>query len=212
MASFDEDGDEIRNAIKCMALVIAEHISADGRVETYFGTAFFISEKLLLTAGHNVYGSPNLKITGPGIPHIKYATVGSRRITAPTIDCKVVATLYKNQDGPSHHDIAILHAGTYNANSYLKLSSHLPPLPSKVNVIGYPGTAAHNWLLCHEGIADIDISRKATDEMFPAHRITITSGPVATAGKTISYKLSTIRGMSGGCVLYNGNVVGIPCY
>jgi hypothetical protein len=197
-----------------MALLIIEHISpADNKVvNQYLGTAFFISPKLLLTAGHNVYGPSNVRInvriTIAGTPYINYAA--TQRHTVPTIDCKVVHTLYKNPDGPSHYDIAILDAGTYdNGSSYLKLSTELPAVSSKVNVLGYPGQAKQEWLLAHEGITDVEISRRAADEMFPPQRITITSGPVNTVGSTISYKLSTISGMSGGCVLHDGKAIGI---
>jgi hypothetical protein len=196
-----------------MALLIIDHLFPDGKVAaTYFATAFFISEKFLLTAGHNLSSSSNVKvkvrITLPGTPYYQQTSIGSPN-AVPTIDCRVVNTLYKNADVPSHHDIAILDAGTYNASSYIELSSDLPILPSKVNVIGYPGIASQIWLRSHEGIGDIESNRRTTEEMFPAQRMTISSGPVTAVGKTISYRLSTVHGMSGGCVLYNGYAVGI---
>jgi V8-like Glu-specific endopeptidase len=197
-----------------VALLIIEHISvADNKVvDHYLGTAFFISRKLLLTAGHNVHGPPNVKvkvrITIAGTPYINYAAV--QRNDVLTFDCKVVHTLYKNPDGPSHYDIAILDARGVNAISYLKLSTELPVVSSKVNVLGYPGQVKQEWLLCHESIKDVQISRGTADEMFPTQRMTITSGPVETVGPTISYKLSTIPGMSGGCVLHDGQAIGIP--
>jgi V8-like Glu-specific endopeptidase len=194
-----------------MALMIIDHTAADGRVTTHHGTAFFISEKLLLTAGHNIFASPNVKvklrITIPGTPYFQESGVGSRN-SGPTIDCKLVGTLYKNQNVPWHHDIAILDAGTYNASSYVRLSSELTSLPAKVNVIGFPGNVSWGWLRCHEGLADVPVNRRATDDMFPANRMTITSGQVESLGQTISYKLSTTPGMSGGCVLYNGYAIG----
>jgi hypothetical protein len=197
-----------------MALLIIEHISvADNKVvNQYLGTAFFISPKLLLTAGHNVYGPSNvrinIRIAIAGTPYINYTA--AQRHTVPTIDCKLVHTLYKNPDGPSHYDIAILDAGTYdNGSSYLKLSTELPAVSSKVNVLGYPGVAKPEWLGCHEGINDAEISRQAANEMFPPQRINVTNGPVMTVGPTITYKLSTISGMSGGCVLLDGKAIGI---
>lgn len=212
-ASFEEDKQKLQEAVNCMALVIIEHISDDGRITTWYGTAFFISPKLLLTAGHILSGPPNVKtnirITSPGTPYFNVAALRSGRNTVLMIDCKVVATLYKRPNGPSHEDIAILDAGTISAPSYLRLSLTLPSLLSKVNVLGYPGPAAQNWLLSHQGIDDAAAGRRATEELFPPQRITITSGPIETIGPTISYKLSTVPGMSGGCVLHEGKVVGI---
>jgi V8-like Glu-specific endopeptidase len=212
-ASFEEDSELIHEAANCMAFMIIEHTSADGNVvEQYLGSAFFISPTLLLTAGHNILGPPNVKVNvrigRPGAPYINYAAALHRKI--PTIVCKIVASLYKSQRSPSHHDIAILDAGTYdNGSSYLNLSPASPTPSSKVNVVGYPGSAKQEWLMCHDGITDAENGRRKTADMFPAQRMTITSGPVNTVSSTISYKLSTIPGMSGGCVLHEGKVIGI---
>lgn len=211
--SFEEDSELIHEAANCMALVIIEHTSADGKVVAqYLGSAFFISPTLLLTAGHNIREPPNVKVSvrigKPGTAYINYAAALHRLI--PTIVCKIVASLYKYPHSPSHEDIAILDTGTYeNGSSYLKLSPVLPSLSSKVNVVGYPGSVKQEWLMCHDGINDAEDGRRKTADMFPAQRMTITSGPVNQVTSTISYKLSTIPGMSGGCVLHDGKVIGI---
>lgn len=213
--SFDKYGKELEHAAKCTAFVIIDlpAASPNGQPARHFGTAFFISKKLLLTAGHNTLG-PNgvlshVRITYPGTPYIDYQGLSPTKPTIPTIDCKVVGTLYtgKNAD-PFSNDIAILDAGSHNAVFHLDLSANLPPPSSIVNVIGYPGVATQQWLGSHEGIGDVNASRTAAEILFPAQRLTITSGTVEKVGTTISYNLSTMPGMSGGCVLYNGTAVG----
>jgi hypothetical protein len=166
---------------------------------------------LLLTAGHNTLG-PNgvlshVQITYPGTPYIEYQ--GQTKATIPTIDCKVVGTLYTGKNADRFGtDIAILDAGSHNAVFHLDLSANLPPPSSNVNVIGYPGFAKPNWLASHEGIGDVNASRTAAEILFPPQRLTFTSGTVEKTGTTISYNLSTMPGMSGGCVLYKGAAVG----
>ena len=209
--SFDKHNKELEYATKCTAFVIIDlpAASPNGQPARQFGTAFFISKKLLLTAGHNTHGLSHVRITYPGTSHVDYQGLNPTKATIATIDCKVVGTLYtgKNAD-PSSHDIAILDAGSHNAVFHLDLSANLPPPSSNVNVIGYPGVATQQWLGSHEGIGDVDAGRTAAEILFPAQRLTITSGSVEKAGTTISYNLSTMPGMSGGCVLYNGTAVG----
>lgn len=151
----------------------------------------------------------HVRITYPGLPYINLATLQGRP-KIPTIDCEVVGSLYKRDHGPMSHDIALLHAGSYNAADFLKISPDLPVKGDKVNVIGYPGVVTQKWLLIHEGLVqNVESSRRATDTMFPAQRMTITSGFVESVGTMISYKLSTIPGMSGAPVLHNDDAVGI---
>jgi hypothetical protein len=207
--------DELEYAAKCTAFVIIElpATSPTGQPVRHFGTAYFISKKLLLTAGHNTLGPhgvlSQVRVTYPGTPYIDYQGLNPMKTTIPTIDCKVVGTLYTGKNGdPFSIDIAILDAGSHNAAFHLDLSANAPPPTSNVNVIGYPGVATQQWLGSHEGIADVNASRTAAEILFPPQRLTITSGIVEKTGTTISYNLSTMPGMSGGCVLYNGTAVG----
>lgn len=211
--TFDKDKAQLEQAAKCTVFVIIDHPSKSNEAGSrYYGTAFFISPKLLLTAGHNTVGShgplEQVRITYPGLPYINLTTLQGRpRIS--TIDCKVVGTLYTREHGSISNDIAILDAGSHNAADYLQISQNLPMAGAKVNIIGYPGAATEKWLLIHEGLEDVATARRATDKMFPAHRLTITSGSVESAGPMISYRLSTIPGLSGAPVLYNGVAIGI---
>ena len=207
--SFENDEIQLEQAAKSTVFVIIDHPSGS----RYYGTAFFISPKLLLTAGHNIVGSrgplDHVRITYPGLPYINVTTLqGQPRIS--TIDCKVLGTLYsRDHHGPMSKDIAVLDAGSHNACEYLKISQHLPTPGAKVNIIGYPGEVTEKWLMIHEGLQDASAARRATDTMFPAHRLTITSGSVESVGSMISYRVSTIPGLSGAPVLYNGAVIGI---
>ena len=108
-----------------------------------------------------------------------------------------------------NHDIAVLDAGSYNAGDYLQISQNLPTIGAKVNIMGHSGEVTEKWLVIHEGLQDAATARRATDKMFPAHRLTITSGSVESAGSMISYRLSTFPGLSGAPVLHNGAVIGI---
>lgn len=211
--TFAQDEAQLEQAAKCTVFVIIDHpLKSNKAGSRYYGTAFFISPKLLLTAGHNIVGShgplEQVRITYPGLPYINLKTLQGRP-TISTIDCKVVGTLYTREHGPMNNDLAVLDAGSHNAADFLQISQNLPMIGAKVNIIGYPGAATQKWLLIHEGLQDIEISRQATNKMFPAQRLTITSGSVESGGSMISYRLSTIPGMSGAPVIYNGVAIGI---
>src|SRR5208282_5862975 len=107
---FEDDKIAIIKAAKCTSLVLIEELQPDRRSKlTYFGTAFFVSENLLLTAGHVTVGVKGaisqILITQPGADKVQSWQVTQRKV--PTIICNVVGTIYK-PNGPFSTDIAIL--------------------------------------------------------------------------------------------------------
>jgi hypothetical protein len=209
---FDEDKAAIISAAKCTSLVLLEESHTDGTIRKFYGTAFFVSENLLLTAGHNTLGvhgvSSQIRITTPGLDLVQPWQVNQRKV--PTIICKIAGTIYR-RNGPSSNDIAILDSGTYRNSSYLSLSSAVPQIKSKVDVIGYPGYIKHEWIEAHVGVNDFDRGQKEAEKLLPKGRLTVTRGTLEHVGPTIPYKASTCPGMSGSCVLYKGAVVGSYC-
>src|SRR5579859_7656770 len=95
---FQKDTQELRFAAKCTAVMIVDVPSTTPGSwhRYYFGTAFFVYPKILLTAGHNTLGPQGplktVRITTPGLVHMSYNLLQSQRLT--TIECAVVGTLY----------------------------------------------------------------------------------------------------------------------
>jgi len=210
----DSDTTALINAAKCTALLCIDVSLPGGRIQRHFGTAFFIDEKHLITAGHNtsikeIKDHPKkIQITYPGLTYVNYTQLTKRKIS--TIDCTLVASFYSKQ-GPPEKDIALLHAGSYNSADYVQLSSDLPNVsgngPAQVDVIGYPGEHKSEWMQT-QNVADVDQSLGAVAILLPKRTLTVTHGSVKTVDKIIGYDLSTCPGMSGSCVLYNGKVIG----
>jgi len=213
-ATFEDEAKELLFAAKCTTFVIVElpATSPGGSRKRSFGTAFFVSPKLLLTAGHNVLGAQgplkSVKITTPGLVHVTWNMLSSNRLA--TIDCSVLGTLYSGKQGKDSYltDIAILHSGSYTAGEYLPISAEETAPGTGVSVIGYPGPAKEGWLGIHEGLQNVEASRLITDQMFPARRLTVSSGTIESTTGNIAYKLSTMPGMSGSPVLSHGTAIG----
>lgn len=190
-----------------------EEKQADGtRRVRQFGTAFFITEKHLLTAGHNVidrHGNVrHPKITYPGLNFIDIKRLREGRINM--LDCRVVDTLHK-KDGPYNKDIAILECPGHTAADRLSLSSELLHLGATVDIIGYPGAIKEEWMERHASLTDYIVSKRETEHLLPTRSLTVTRGKVqGYNGALIAYKISTCPGLSGGPMLHKGKVYGIP--
>lgn len=124
-----------------------------------------------------------------------------------TNDCTVVSSLYTH-NGLSERDIAILHAGSYNAAYYLQISADAIPENAIVDVLGYPGELKSEWMRT-QVVNDVDESLNAAAKLLPKRTLTVSRGTVQSIGSTVSYNLSTCPGMSGSCVLHRGKVIGI---
>jgi hypothetical protein len=163
----------------------------------------------LITAGHNTVGVngpiSRIAITYPGIDQVRPWHVSQREV--PTINCRVVATIYK-RNGPTSKDIAILDAGSFCAAKYIRLSSFIPPPEMPVCVIGYPGDIKRGWIEAQVGLDNLDEIHENATQLFPKGRLTVSCGEVVTVGSTIEYAVSTCPGMSGACVVSNGLVIG----
>jgi hypothetical protein len=175
----------------------------------FYGTAFFISKHLLLTAGHNtigVHGSIiDIRITAPGLAQVYCWQVARGNIR--TIKCKVLGTIYKH-DGDVSNDLAILDAGSYTATNYLSLSSTISPPNATVDVIGYPEDILHEWIRAHEGLHSFRIRQEEAERLFQKGGLTVTRGLTKVVGNTIRYNISSCPGMGGSCVLYKGSIIG----
>lgn len=194
---------------KCTACLLIEEGEVDGKVKRrYLGTAFFVSDHHLLTAGHNVVGVngpvTRICITTPGLERVQ---PWQRNQEASTIECRLLGTIYR-RNGLYTNDIAILDSCAYKAPHYLPLSSLIPPPNSIVDVIGYPNEIRHEWIKIQDGLRDPTEGQKEAIRLLPAGRLIVTRGAADTADTTIPYHISTCPGMGGSCVLFKGVVVG----
>jgi hypothetical protein len=188
-------------------LLLTEFTDKDGVNHQIIGTAFFFAPNYLLTAAHNVYGNNGkyLRVTLPEVHHVKLNNLLSG---THMLECTLVATVYgKDKIVNDLNDIAILRCG-YISEHYLNLSKDLPPKNAEVNVVGYPGEFKIAWIGSQTAIKDKDQGLAAAGILFPPRKVTATQGLVTENGELISYRLSSCPGMSGGCLLYNGKVVG----
>lgn len=195
---------------KCTSLVFIEESDLNTKCkQRFYGTAFFISKHLLLTAGHNITGVHgsiiDIRITRPGLTQVHSWQVA--RGNVKTIKCKVLGTIYK-RDGEVSNDLAILDAGSYTATDYLSLSSIIPPTNATVDVIGYAGDILHEWIRAHEGLQAVKTRQEEAECLFQKGSLTVTRGITKSVGNIITYNISSCPGMGGSCVLYKGSIIG----
>ena len=176
----------------------------------FFGTAFFVSDTKLLTAGHNIAGVydrvTRISISLPGAPRVPSREMSLQK--SHLIDCKLVGTLYK-RGGPYDKDIAILDSGSFRSADYVRLSSVIPPKDALVDIVGYPGEITREWIDVQWGMKNPTKGAEDAKKLLPAGSLTVTRGKVEDSEETMSYHISTSPGMGGSCVLYQGCVIGI---
>ena len=204
-----EQETSILNAGKHTALLETEVELRNGSTEYYKGTAFFVSENLLLTAAHNVVPRSG-KVT-----KISVRYEGLKRIepTGTTFKCRIVSVMPRN-DASTYdplEDLAILECLGHDSPYFLHLSTAELPPEATVHVIGYPGKITEDWLKArHPELDDYDSSHAAANELLPQGTLTATEGKISSIKDGYAvYQISTVGGMSGGCLLYNGKVHGI---
>ena len=192
---------------KCVAYLLVEF---HGTAATQVATAFFIDRKHLLTAGHNLCkknaGLKRVQVIEPGRSYLDSTKLAQGKYYG--IICKVVCNLY-NENGSYENDIALLHTGSFSWPNYLELSTVSPPNGGIVDVIGYPAELNSAWMRTQGSLRDIDESLATVEKLLPKRTLSISRGAVVKTGAIISYNLSTVPGMSGACVLYEGRVIGI---
>lgn len=210
---FDVDDPVLVNAARATACLIVDHRQPDGKLSTSYGTAFFVADTLLLTAGHNLI-SRNGTIERIGITYAGCKIVDRE---SNSLDCKILYTLYNGPpDSLATDDIAILECFGHATKIFLPLARTVGGLfpGAVVDVIAYPGTIQEKWLeeYHQEKLDDYIASAKDARGMLQPKTLTVTRGPIVEIKDgLISYKLSTCRGMSGGCLIFQGEVYGI-CY
>jgi hypothetical protein len=132
-----------------------------------------------------------------------------------TFGCKVLATSYisSNPDN-SRTDVAILECSSHEAGVYLHLSDSINELQpgAVVDIIGYPcyfTKDQENQFQEKGELRCYDESMKEAGKMLPPKTLTVSRGSVEEIQKgLIRYKISTLPGMSGACLMYNGKVYG----
>jgi len=207
---FEKDKEQILKISKCMCRVFIEEGEVDGKQRRhFFGTAFFVGETRLITAGHIIAGVNNpvtrISISLPGVSKVVSTDMSLRKI--PLIECKVVGTLYK-KDWHYSKDIAILDSGSFRNPDYVPLSSVIPPKEAIIDIIGYPGEIRREWIEAQPGLTNITQREQDAKNLFPAGSLLVTRGTVEDSDETMSYQISTCPGMGGSCVLYQGSVIG----
>ena len=104
-------------------------------------------------------------------------------------------------------DFALLRAQGFLARCPPPFSMHPPPVDATVDVIGYPADLTPA-MLKGQKLNDIDRSLDEVQKLLPKRTLTASRGVVQSSGSIITYTLSTVPGMSGSCVLYEGKVIG----
>jgi V8-like Glu-specific endopeptidase len=174
-----------------------------------YGTAFFVTRTSLLTAGHNV----QLSEGALEIMDIRIYYAGWKDVTTcpNTLECTLVANLYKGGTSGrqgSLTDIAVLDCQGHNAEVHMQLSINVDALQPGifVDVVGYPQhlmpEQKHSLKLPETKLED-------AGKMLPACVLTATRGQIKTRGNGVfEYNNSTLPGMSGACVIFDGQVYG----
>jgi len=162
---------------------------------------------LLVTAGHVVAGAAKagarLLISTPGTAVVDSADLQAGRI--PSIHCSVRGSLFSPRR--PKEDIAILECG-YTTPHFLPISLEKLEPDSVVDIVGYPAQITTEWLQSHPGLVSADRALPIAEKLLPLRHLTISRGNVLTSNSTVTYYLSSVRGMSGSCLLKGGKVYG----
>jgi len=204
-----EQESSILNAGKHSAFLEVDVELDDGSTAYLKGTAFFVSENYLLTAAHNVV----LKAGKVTKVSIRYEGLKKVEPTGTTFKCRVVAVM-PNFNPASYdllEDLAILECLGHDSPHFLHLSTDPLPSTAVVHVIGYPGKITEEWLRDrHPDLDDYGSSHTAAHKLLPQGMLTATEGKISViSGGYAEYNISTVEGMSGGCLLYNDKAYGI---
>jgi len=199
----------ILNAGKHTAFLETDVELVDGSTAYIKGTAFFVSENLLLTAAHNVVAE-NGRVTKVGI---RYEGAKKVEPVGATLKCRVVAVMPKSDPSTYNprEDLAILECIGHDCPHFLRLSTDPLPPTAIVHIIGYPGEVTKEWLNArHPELRDYETSRNVAHKLLPRGMLTASEGKISSIdGGCASYEISTVEGMSGGCLLYDDKVYGI---
>jgi hypothetical protein len=192
---------------------VKRHVISDG--EFACGTAFFVGPTILLTAGHVVHDSRDKIVAeAPGALKATYFVEDLFGEPQPGVaqrfECKLVKTLFGKVD---HADISILQVlGPYKSDAFLEVKQQIlpPECDGVVDILGYPGDySARDVRRMHPLSQLVDANMiNDVEALFPKRELVITHGSVNHGGNLPQYQVSTLKGMSGGPVIMNGNVIG----
>lgn len=135
-----------------------------------------------------------LRISLPGQPIVE--AVSLRHGTTPVLICSVETSLFKSK----HKDIVLLKC-KYISPNYLEISCNQLKSDSIVDIIDYPDDITTHWLSKHPQICSIMESKVIADKLLSLNYLTITRGNIVGTNSSMTYTVSTCRGMSGRCVL-----------
>lgn len=204
--------DYILNAGNHTVFIEAEIELEDGPTKVKTGTGFFVSSNLILTAKHNIVFDEGdaTRIA------IKYEGLKMVKTTDPTLLCQVHASMPSTESEKLYplEDLAILECPGHQSPCFLRLSTETMVKDMVVHVIGYPGDVTANWLTSrHESLkGDPKSNIKIVQDLLPPRMLTVTEGKISDAPAEpgcATYEVSTVPGMSGGCLLYQDKVCGI---
>lgn len=180
-----------------------------------YGTAFFISPTLLLTAGHVATKNERILGQAPGKlqPEISDKVFAATKLGPDVFECRTISTLYKGKGIPGSVDVSILKVKSkYHATSWVTMDTgSRVPKGSKVDLLGYPAGYSIEYLsgLLNIPIVVVEDAFPQITSIMPAHRLIVSHGTVLDENDQVVYKLSTTGGMSGGPVIYNKKAVGM---
>jgi hypothetical protein len=202
LPSFETDKEHLVKAGQCTSMLLIDN----GPGDSSLGTAFFVAPSILVTAGHCVadIGEAKLLISYPGLPLVESQQI--RQGVIDTIRCTLKALMY-NPNKPGE-DFAILDCGSFRSKNYLPISQSMLAENTVVDIVGYPGQVTLPWLEKHEGLLSPSQSVDEATKLLPMHHLAISRGHVTQSNSTISYYLSSVRGMSGACLLKDGKAYG----
>jgi hypothetical protein len=181
----------------------------DGSETTMTGTGFFVSENLVLTAAHVVVPQ-NGKVTAIGV---KYKGIKDVKPTDPTIECQLLEVIppMDPENYDPLEDLAIIKC-RMRSPEFLRLSTEKPSTGDDVQIVGYPGNVDKDWLSSrHPSLKDPDSDIEVVKQLLPHRKLMVSEGKVSEIKDGCArHGVSTIPGMSGGCLLYQGQVCGKP--
>jgi len=114
---------------------------------------------------------------------------------------------------PPLEDLAILRC--FGKYSFLPLSTVTPSERTDVHIIGYPGKTTKAWLKRRHGLElpDLESALKDAQALLPESTSTVSVGKITNikdGDGCANYNVSTVPGISGGCLLSQGDVCGMP--
>ena len=209
--TFESDKDIL---IRVGSTVCHIMVEFNNTATTNVGTAFFIDSEHLVTAGHNLkrpedYAVKSVHAISPGESYLNYDKLLDGAY--PSLECAVIANLYTGSYGT---DIALLRVPKgYKGPAAASVLTEPPPIGSTIDVIGYPGDSSKNplWLKDKKPqLKSIERSLETIQKLLPIRKLAVSRGTVQECTATlVKYKLSTVPGMSGSCVLHQGKLIGV---